>query len=59
MTDDSRPISHQSFPPGYRASGVLLHMTSLPLPYGIGDMGPAALKWIDQLYEAGQSWWQS
>ena len=33
--------------------------TSLPSPYGIGDVGPAALKWIDQLQEAGQSWWQA
>lgn len=47
------------FPPGYRASGVLLHVTSLPSPYGIGDLGPAARKWIDLLHEAGQTWWQS
>ena len=47
------------FPADYRASGVLLHVTSLPAPYGIGDMGPAALAWIDRLADAGQSWWQS
>ena len=47
------------FPPEYRASGILLHVTSLPSPYGIGDLGPAALSWIDRLAEAGQSWWQS
>ena len=47
------------FPPDYRASGVLLHVTSLPSPYGIGDVGPAALAWIDRLHEAGQSWWQA
>ncbi len=46
------------FPPEYRASGVLLHVTSLPSHYGIGDVGPAALAWIDRLAEAGQSWWQ-
>src|SRR5215472_5525392 len=46
------------FPPEYRASGVLLHVTSLPSPYGIGDLGPAAFAWIDRLHEAGQSWWQ-
>ena len=46
------------FPPGYRASGVLLHVTSLPSPYGIGDIGPAAFAWVDQLAAAGQSWWQ-
>ena len=27
------------FPPEYRASGLLLHITSLPSPYGIGDLG--------------------
>jgi 4-alpha-glucanotransferase len=43
----------------YRASGVLLHVTSLPSPYGIGDMGPAAFAWVDRLREAGQSWWQA
>jgi 4-alpha-glucanotransferase len=42
----------------YRASGLLLHVTSLPSPYGIGDMGPAAISWIDRLSRAGQSWWQ-
>jgi 4-alpha-glucanotransferase len=47
------------FPAGYRASGLLLHITSLPSSYGIGDTGPAALAWIDRLAEAGQSWWQS
>src|SRR5579872_4939875 len=47
------------FPPQYRASGLLLHVTSLPSPYGIGDLGPAATAWIDVLVEAGQSWWQS
>jgi 4-alpha-glucanotransferase len=46
------------FPEGYRASGLLLHITSLPSPYGIGDLGPGAVKWIDKLAEAGQSWWQ-
>ena len=47
------------FPPGYRASGVLLHVTSLPSPYGIGDLGPAAFNWVDRLNEAGQRWWQA
>ena len=56
---DRNPPSLPPFPPQYRASGVLLHVTSLPSPYGIGDVGPAAMKWIDLLHEAGQSWWQS
>ncbi len=41
-----------------RGSGVLLHVTSLPSPHGIGDVGPAAIAWVDRLCEAGQRWWQ-
>jgi 4-alpha-glucanotransferase len=52
-------MSLPPFPAGYRASGILLHVTSLPSPYGIGDVGPAAVAWIDRLHEAGQSWWQA
>jgi 4-alpha-glucanotransferase len=52
-------MSLPPFPAGYRASGVLLHVTSLPSPYGIGDVGPAAIAWIDRLHDAGQSWWQA
>jgi 4-alpha-glucanotransferase len=47
------------FPAEYRASGVLLHVTSLPSRHGIGDLGPSARGWIDRLADAGQSWWQS
>ena len=47
------------FPPDYRASGILLHVTSLPSPYGIGDVGPSALAWIDRLQQAGQTYWQA
>src|SRR5437867_5594460 len=47
------------FPRQYRASGLLLHVTSLPSRYGIGDIGPAAVEWVDRLHEAGQSWWQA
>jgi 4-alpha-glucanotransferase len=59
MNDDSRRVILPPFPPEYRASGILLHVASLPSPYGIGDVGPAALAWIDRLHEAGQSWWQA
>ena len=52
-------MSMPPFPADYRASGVLLHVTSLPSPYGIGDVGPAAVAWIDRLHDAGQSWWQA
>ena len=41
-----------------RQSGILLHFTSLPSRYGIGDMGSAAFEWIDRLRDAGQAWWQ-
>ena len=47
------------FPPDYRASGLLLHITSLPSPYGIGDLGSSAFSWVDRLHDAGQRWWQS
>src|SRR5579863_2055877 len=43
----------------HRASGMLLHVTSLPSPHGVGDFGPSALSWIDRLDQAGQSWWQA
>src|SRR5262245_32373883 len=51
----SRPL----FPADYRASGLLLPVTSLQSRYGIGDVGPAAVAWIDRLHEAGQRWWQA
>jgi 4-alpha-glucanotransferase len=38
---------------------VLLHVSSLPSPYGIGDVGPAAFAWVDRLHDAGQGWWQA
>jgi 4-alpha-glucanotransferase len=41
-----------------RSAGILLHPTSLPGPYGIGDLGPAAYAWVDTLVRARQSWWQ-
>ena len=41
-----------------RASGVLCHVTSLPSPFGIGDLGPGAYRFADFLHEAKQSFWQ-
>lgn len=41
-----------------RASGLLLHISSLPSKYGIGDFGPSAYKFCDILKECGQSYWQ-
>ena len=52
-------MNFHPFAAEYRASGLLLHVTSLPSPYGIGHVGPAALEWIDLLAGSGQSWLQS
>ncbi|HPE69733.1 MAG TPA: 4-alpha-glucanotransferase [Thermotogota bacterium] len=41
-----------------RSAGILLHPTSLPGPYGIGDLGPGAYAWVDFLKSANQKWWQ-
>ncbi len=41
-----------------RRSGVLMHPTSLPGRYGIGDMGNEALQFVDFLAAAGQAYWQ-
>ena len=41
-----------------RSSGVLLHITSLPSPYGIGDLGPEAYRFAEFLERAGQLYWQ-
>ncbi|MXV94060.1 MAG: 4-alpha-glucanotransferase [Chloroflexi bacterium] len=42
-----------------RASGILLHPTSLPGSYGIGDLGAGAYRFVDWLAEQGQSIWQA
>ena len=59
MNEPSRSQTVPPFPPEYRASGVLLHVTSLPSAYGVGDVGPAAYAWVNHLRDAGQSWWQA
>ena len=41
-----------------RESGILLHITSLPSPYGVGTMGKAAYQFVDFLKKAGQRCWQ-
>lgn len=41
-----------------RSSGVLLHVSSLPGPYGTGDLGPVAHDWVDWLADAGCRYWQ-
>ncbi len=41
-----------------RASGILLHPTSLPGTFGIGDLGPEAYSFVNFLEKAGQRYWQ-
>lgn len=41
-----------------RSSGILMHISSLPSPYGIGTMGKEAKKFVDFLVKAGQRYWQ-
>ena len=44
--------------PFSRSAGVLLHISSLPSPYGIGSFGDIATEWVDFLHSAGQRYWQ-
>ncbi len=44
--------------PFERSAGVLLHVTSLPGPFGIGDLGPSAHRWVDWLADTGCRYWQ-
>lgn len=41
-----------------RKAGILLHVSSLPNPYGIGTLGKEAYRWIDFLKKGGQTYWQ-
>ncbi|MCB0711001.1 MAG: 4-alpha-glucanotransferase [Ignavibacteriae bacterium] len=41
-----------------RSAGILHHITSLPGPYGIGDMGPEAIRFLDFMVKGGMAWWQ-
>lgn len=41
-----------------RSSGILMHITSLPSPYGIGTFGKEAYEFVDFLANAGQKYWQ-
>jgi 4-alpha-glucanotransferase len=44
--------------PEKRSAGILLHITSLPSAFGIGDIGPQAKAFADFLYRSKQSYWQ-
>ena len=41
-----------------RAAGILMHITSLPSAFGIGDLGPEARKFAEFLSQSGQRYWQ-
>jgi len=58
MSDNGGLANIPPFQPEYRASGLLLHVSSLPSPYGIGDLGSSAFEWVDRLHGSGQRWWQ-
>jgi 4-alpha-glucanotransferase len=49
QTTDHRPL---------RQAGILLHLTSLPGPFGVGDLGPEADRFLDWAASAGQTLWQ-
>jgi 4-alpha-glucanotransferase len=59
MSGDGALIVAPPFPPEYRGCGLLLHVTSLPSAYGVGDLGSSAFSWIDRLHDSGLAWWQS
>src|SRR3954452_15872704 len=47
-----------SFAQMERSAGILLHITSLPSAFGIGDLGPGAIAFADFLNRSGQTFWQ-
>ena len=53
-----KPGTEFPIPAEGRAAGVLLPLSSLPSPWGIGSFGTAAREWADFLARAGQKYWQ-
>lgn len=51
-------VVRYSEPPNPRSAGVLLHITSLPSRFGIGDLGRGAYDFVQFLQSSGQRWWQ-
>ena len=51
-------VSQQAFSEYPRCAGVLLHITSLPSAFGVGDFGPKAYEYADFLHRSGQNIWQ-
>lgn len=58
IVENGLPVGSVSRMNFTRSSGILLHPTSLPGKYGIGDFGPQAYQWIDFLSNSGCSLWQ-
>ena len=68
-TDNKIPLQNifKNFPfallkcklvPQKRGAGILLHISSLPSLFGIGDLGPEARSFADFLYRTNQKYWQ-
>lgn len=53
-----KPTRSATATPNPRRSGVLLHITSLPGPYGVGDLGPSAREFVAWMASAKQRIWQ-
>lgn len=51
-------MTEPDVPRVHRASGLLMHISSLPSRFGIGDVGPVAMAFLDRLRESGQRYWQ-
>jgi malto-oligosyltrehalose synthase/4-alpha-glucanotransferase len=51
-------VLHGTHQPAERKAGILMHITSLPGPYGIGDLGSEAMAFAEFLKRSGQSIWQ-
>lgn len=52
MNSNGAAATVPPFPLGYRVSGLLLHVASLPSQHGIGDLGSSAFSWVDRLHFA-------
>ena len=58
MDEASLGMSSPPFGPGDRASGILLHVTSLPSPVRHRRPGPVGVRLGRRLARSGQTWWQ-
>src|SRR5262245_4941864 len=59
MSDDRRRPNLPPFPPDYRASGVLLHVTSRRSGYWCGAVGSGGVGWVAPLRDVGPPCWQA